>query len=158
MAWPTLSQPTDWLPFGRPRRSQCARSGLGEELGLCTPASSRRLVGKDRMRLSWWVRIAIVLSLAWIVGGGGFEWSVHFTHAHSMALSEYKSCIAVKVLTHSLALGDCSQRSSAALAAGLKDLWGAVVLVAFAPVLSTWFAIYVIAKARQLAGRTNSRG
>lgn len=103
------------------------------------------------MRLKRWQQIAVILSIAWIVGGGAYQWSAYTTRAHSRALAEYESCIEVNVLTHAPATSLCPERASRTLRFELGGLWRKVAIVALLPVALAWFAIYLMLAARQLA-------
>jgi hypothetical protein len=103
------------------------------------------------VRLKRWQPAAIILSIAWIVGGGAYQWSAYTTRAHSQALAEYESCIEVNVLTHVPAANLCAQRASRTLTAELRRLWLKVALVALLPVAVAWLAVYLILAVRRLA-------
>lgn len=99
------------------------------------------------MRLTRWQQIAVVLSLAWMVGSGAYEWSASTARARSKALAEYENCIEIHALTGSLDLSLCSQRASRTLEAERKGSWrnaATVVLGAPAMVWMTIFAIFMV--------------
>ena len=103
------------------------------------------------MRLKRSQQVAIILSVAWIVGGGAYTWGVYTTRAHSRALAEYESCIEVNVLTHVPATNLCAERASRTLTAELGDLWYEVAVVAILPVAIMWLVVYLILVVRQRA-------
>lgn len=102
-----------------------------------------------RMYIARWQKVAIVFSIAWIVGSGAYKWSALTTRAHSKALSEYENCIEIDLLTHNPEIGLCSQRASRALADELNGTWHDVAVVALAPVIVMWIAILLILMVRR---------
>jgi len=107
------------------------------------------------MHLRHWHRLAIVLSVAWAVGGGTYEWSALTTRAHSRALAEYENCIEIDALTHRLALNQCAERASHVLAVQLTGVWRNVAVVVVTPLAIVWIAAYIFLTVRRAAKRTS---
>ena len=100
------------------------------------------------MKLNGWKRIGIIISVAWILGGGAYTYQSGLDSRSKWIVAQHVACDNDSAVYHEdaareRAFNECNQIADEGLAIALKEARISAVIVAFAPVPLGWGFAYL---------------
>ena len=95
------------------------------------------------MHLNGWVRIGLIVSVAWILAGGVWGYNIVINDAHDVMITTSRICnYRPDGMPPRYSPEECTERALAAQREAVHSHWAAAAIVAFVPILFGWLSAW----------------